>query len=91
MQETPKKSVCADIDECRPEDAVEKIMIKGEAVGINNLDGIIREVRKLNLNDDEEIADRLLEKARKDNYISAGLDSEYRYSLLVEYNRKIHG
>jgi len=91
MKEIPKKSICADIEECKPEITAERIMIKGEAVGITNLDGIIRDVRKMGLKDDEEIATELLKRARKDNYIAEGLENEYRYSLLVEYNRKIHG
>lgn len=66
---------------------VKRILVDGNQVGIVEMDRIVEEVHSLGLDDDEAIADVLLEKAMIFNYIPPQAVAGYRVGLLEEYRR----
>lgn len=68
-------------------DKVRKIMVGNTVVGIANFDGIIEEVRRKNIND-EEVADELLRLTKIYNYVPSSAEEEYKEALLREWREK---
>jgi hypothetical protein len=62
-----------------------RIIIDGAEIGINGLDQIIEEVRSLRLEDDASIAEELLRRTKKLNYVPSRRSAEYGAALLNEY------
>ena len=66
---------------------VRRIRVDGYQVGIAELDGMVEEVFSLGLDDDDAIADALVERARVYNHIPQKAVEDYRAGLLEEYRR----
>ena len=66
-----------------------RILIDGKETGIEQLDWIIAEVRKLNLSDDTALTGELLKRTKVLNYVPTKKTKEYGEALLKEY--KIQG
>jgi hypothetical protein len=66
---------------------VKRILVDGKETGINQLDWIVAEVRKLNLSDDSEITDELLKRTMALNYVPTKKIEEYRGALLKVYRK----
>ncbi|MCX6690112.1 MAG: NAC family transcription factor [Methanoregula sp.] len=64
-----------------------KILIDGKETGIDQLDWIIAEVRKLNLSEDTVITEELLKRTRALNYVPTKKAKEYGEALLTEYKK----
>ena len=68
---------------------VRRIWVGGYQVGIAEMGRISEEVRAMGLEEDDAIADALVERARVYNYIPPEAVEDYRAGLLEEY-RKTH-
>ncbi|MCP1715330.1 hypothetical protein J2T58_001188 [Methanocalculus alkaliphilus] len=68
---------------------IRRILVDGKETGIDKLDWIISEVKKLKLTDEARIADELLLRAGKLNYIPTKKADDYRTALLEEYRRSV--
>jgi hypothetical protein len=64
---------------------VKQISINGKLIGIDSLDSIVAEVRALNLSDDVAIAEELLKRVKKTNYVPTIRSKDYSEALLKEY------
>jgi hypothetical protein len=62
-----------------------KILVDGKETGIDRLDWIIAEVRKLNLSDNTAITEELLKRTKALNYVPTKKVKEYGEALLKEY------
>lgn len=67
-----------------------RILIDGKEIGIDQLDRIIEEVKRMNLPDETEIKEELLKRAKAINYVPTRMSKEYGEALLREY-KKIGG
>jgi hypothetical protein len=78
-------SICGGI----PPDKIKtkKIMIDGKETGIDQLDWIIKEVKKLKLSDDAAIREELLKRTKVLNYVPTKKAEAYGEALLVEYKK----
>jgi len=76
-------SICGGI----PPDKIttKRILVDGKETGIDQLDWILSEVKKLNLSDDAAITDELLKRVRALNYVPTKKTAEYAQALLAEY------
>jgi len=70
---------------------IKKIPIDGKETGIDRLDWILQDVISLHLSDDRTIADELVKRVRKFNYIPTKKIREYRLALLREYHMAASG
>ncbi len=64
---------------------IKQILVDGKGTGIDKLDWIIAEVRKLNLPDDTIITEELLRRTKVLNYVPTRKEKEYGEALLLEY------
>jgi hypothetical protein len=80
-------SICGGI----PPDKIKtkKIMIDGKETGIDQLDWIIDEVKKLRLSDDAAIREELLKRTKVLNYVPTKKAEAYGGALLVEYKKAV--
>jgi len=78
-------SICGGI----PPDKIKtkKILIDGKETGIDQLDWIIEEVRKLHLTDDAAITEELLKRTMALNYVPTKKQEAYGEALLAEYQK----
>ena len=78
-------SICGGI----PPDKIKtkKIMIDGKETGIDQLDWIIDEVKKLKFSDDGAIREELLKRTNVLNYVPTKKAEAYGEALLVEYKK----
>ena len=65
-----------------------RIMIDGKETGIDHLDFILDNVRELHLSRDSEIAEEILKRVNKFNYVPTKKEAEYSRALLEEYRRR---
>lgn len=70
---------------------IKQITVDGKETGIDKLNWIIEEVKKLGLSDRNAIADELLIRTAQFNYIPTRKKEEYRQALLTEYLRSSAG
>jgi hypothetical protein len=89
MEETEKDgtycSICGGIP---PEKiSTRLVVIDGHETGIDHLDFIFDEVRKLGLTDDSVLAGEIMKRVRAFNYVPAKKEALYRESLLREYRK----
>lgn len=63
------------------------IMIDGHETGIDHLDFIFDEVKKLGLTDDSALADEIMKRVKVFNYVPSKKEALYRESLLLEYRK----
>lgn len=66
---------------------VKKIFIDGVGIGVSGLDEIFKEIKSLNLKDEEKIRNRILENVKKRNYIPDIADEKYKNALYKEYRK----
>lgn len=64
---------------------IRQILVDGKVTGIDKLDWIIAEVKKLNLTDDTTITEELLKRTKALNYVPSKKTQEYGEALLKEY------
>ena len=79
-------SICGGI----PPDKIttKRILIDGKETGIDHLDWIFDEVKKLTLADDAVITAELLKRVQEFNYIPTKKADVYAAALLVEYKKR---
>lgn len=65
--------------------SIKRVLVDGKETGIDQLDWIIAEVRKLNLSDDTVITEELLKRTKALNYVPTKKANEYGEALLREY------
>jgi hypothetical protein len=80
-------SICGGI----PPDKIKtkKILIDGKETGIDQLDWIIEEVRKLHLTDDAAITEELLKRTMALNYVPTKKKETYGAALLEDYRKSL--
>ncbi len=64
-----------------------KILIDGKETGIDQLDWIIEEVKKLKISDVNAITEELLKRTMELNYVPTKKKEEYGAALLGEYRK----
>lgn len=65
---------------------IKPIEVDGKPTGINQLDYILDEVRALSLNNDSDIRQELVKRAKVLNYIPTKMTEKYAEALLKVYN-----
>ena len=65
--------------------SIRRILVNGIETGIDRLDWIVAEVRKLNLSDDTAIIEELLKRTKALNYVPTKKAAAYGEALLKEY------
>jgi hypothetical protein len=80
-------SICGGI----PPDKIttKRILVDGKETGIDQLDWIIADVKKLGLTDDAAITGELLKRTRALNYVPTKKVQEYEKALLAEYKHAL--
>ncbi|MDD3136708.1 MAG: NAC family transcription factor [Methanoregula sp.] len=80
-------SICGGI----PPDKIttKRILVDGKETGIDQLDWIIAEVKKLGLTDDAAITGELLKRTRALNYVPTKKVQEYEKALFAEYKHAL--
>ncbi len=68
---------------------IKKILIDGKETGIDKLDWIIEEVKKLKLTSTQAIADEIMLRVAQFNYIPTKKREAYLEALLEEYHRSV--
>jgi small redox-active disulfide protein 2 len=68
---------------------ITQIVIAGHSIGIIDLPDIIEEVKQLNIDNDEEIKQKLLERIKVKNYVSDSMNNEYKRVLFREYKKSL--
>ena len=66
---------------------IKQIMVDGKETGIDKLDWIIDEVKKLKLTSKQAIADEIMLRVAQFNYIPTKKREAYQEALLAEYHR----
>ncbi len=79
-------SICGGI----PPDRIstKRILIDGKETGIDHLDWIFDEVKKLRLADDAAITEELLKRVKEFNYVPTKKTEVYAAALLGEYKKR---
>lgn len=79
-------SICGGI----PPDRIttKRILIDGKETGIDHLDWIFDEVKKLRLADDAAITEELLKRVKEFNYVPTKKTEVYAAALLGEYRKR---
>ena len=67
--------------------STKKIIVDGKETGIDQLDWIIDEVRKLHLSDETAIKDELLKRTKALNYVPTKKTRAYGEALLAEFKQ----
>ena len=80
-------SICGGI----PPDRIKtkQILIDGKSTGIDQLEFVLDEVKKLKLENSTEISDELLKRVKVFNYVPTKKMAEYADALLAEYRKCI--
>ncbi len=78
-------SICGGI----PPDRVKtkRVLIDGKETGIDHLEFIFGEVKKLKLSDSPAIAREIMRRVKEFNYVPTKKESAYAEALLGEYRR----
>lgn len=82
-------SICGGV----PPDKIttKKILVDGKETGIDQLDWIMAEVRKLGLTNDAAITEELLKRVKTLNYVPTKKTDAYGRALLAEYRKWSEG
>ena len=65
-----------------------RVLIDGKETGIDHLDWIFAEVKKLKLADDAVLTDEIMKRVKKFNYVPTKKAGEYAVALLAEYKKR---
>jgi hypothetical protein len=78
-------SICGGI----PPDRIttKRILIDGKETGIDHLDFVFDEVKKLNLENNAVLTEELLKRVKVFNYVPTRKTAEYGVALLGEYRK----
>ena len=81
VQERTQSGACGSgaVDESK------KIWVSGVNVGISGWSSIVEEVRGLGLEDEQKIAEELLKRVERNDFVPSSKRKEYRAALLEEY------
>jgi hypothetical protein len=81
-------SVCGGI----PPDKIKtkQVIIDGKETGIDHLDVIFEDVRKLDLSDDAALAGEILKRVKVFNYVPSKKEPLYAEALVREYKGQEH-
>ena len=79
-------SICGGI----PPDKIttKRVLIDGKETGIDHLDWIFSEVKKLDPDNDAVLADELLKRVKEFNYVPTKKTEVYASALVEEYRRR---
>lgn len=66
---------------------VHQIWVDGRQVGVVDLEAVLAEVHALGIHDNEVLADEIMVRVRRSNYIPAAVETAYRRALWAEYRR----
>jgi hypothetical protein len=66
-----------------------RVMIDGRETGIDQLDFVFEEVRKLDLEDDSILAEEIMKRVKVFNYVPSKKEALYREALLREYRQEV--
>jgi hypothetical protein len=79
-------SICGGI----PPDKIttKRVLIDGKETGIDHLDWIFSEVKKLNPDNDSVLADELLKRVKEFNYVPTKKTEVYATALVEEYRKR---
>ena len=79
-------SICGGI----PPDKIttKRILIEGKETGIDHLDWIFSEVKKLNPDNDAVLAAELLKRVKEFNYVPTKKTEVYAVALVEEYRKR---
>jgi hypothetical protein len=66
-----------------------RVMIDGRETGIDQLDFIFEEVRKLGLKDDSVLSEEIMKRVKVFNYVPSKKEALYRDALLREYKHEV--
>jgi hypothetical protein len=79
-------SICGGI----PPDRIttKRVLIDGKETGIDHLDWILSEVKKLNPDTDEAIAEELLKRVKEFNYVPTKKSGVYAQALVAEFKKQ---
>jgi len=82
-------SICGGI----PPDKIttKRILIDGKETGIDHLDWIFDEVKKLTILNDAAVTEELLKRVKEFNYVPTKKTCAYAAALLVEYKKRQSG
>ena len=80
-------SICGGI----PPDKIttKRVLIDGKETGIDHIDFVFDEVKKLRLDNNAAIAEEILKRVKVFNYVPTKKTSEYSDALLAEYRKVI--
>ena len=88
MSGDESKLNCAGCDTGLSFNEGEKLLVNGQLVGLNGLEEIMEEVRKLKIPWRKQVADELLARAKGRNAVPDGAERQYRDALMDEYDRR---
>jgi len=79
-------SICGGI----PPDKIttKRVLIDGRETGIDHLDWIFAEVKKLDLQTDAAIAEELLKRVKEFNYVPTKKSGVYALALVAEFKKQ---
>ena len=79
-------SICGGI----PPDKIttKRVLIDGKETGIDHLDWIFSEVKKLNPDNDAVLAEELLKRVKEFNYVPTKKTEVYATALVEEYRKR---
>jgi len=64
-----------------------RVLIDGKETGIDHLDWIFSEVRKLAVNNDDAVTEEILKRVKQFNYVPTKKIAEYGAGLLAAYKK----
>jgi hypothetical protein len=81
-------SICGGI----PPDRIttKRVLIDGKETGIDHLDWIFDEVKKLGIVNDAVLSEEILKRVKQFNYVPTKKMDEYAAGLLAEYKRVLN-
>ena len=79
-------SICGGI----PPDKIttKRVLIDGKDTGIDHLDWIFEEVKKLKIANDAALTDEIMKRVKKFNYVPTKKDGVYAAALLAEFKKQ---
>jgi hypothetical protein len=81
-------SICGGI----PPDRIttKRVLIDGKETGIDHLDWIFDEVKKLKIGNDAVLSEEILRRVKQFNYVPTKKADQYAAGLLAEYKRVLN-
>jgi hypothetical protein len=67
-----------------------RVLIDGKETGIDHLDWIFDEVKKLGIGNDALLAEEILKRVQQFNYVPTKKTEQYAAGLLAEYKRVLN-